>query len=212
MMGNNLMKVSRGTLIAILRDVDPVHVPVIAEVLMEQGINWLEVSMSEETKGLESVRILSREFGHSIHLGAGTVISNRLVDKAVSAGAAYIITPGWDRELVRYAVQQGVSVIPGVYSPSDIMQATAEGIEVLKLFPAASLGLDYIKNLFGPFPGIHLMAVGGIGRQNLLEYYKAGCMSFAIGSDLVPRGAAKEHLETIRKNASEYRRLMGELR
>lgn len=206
-----MMEITKGTLIAILRDVDSSHVSAIAEVLLEHGINWVEVSLSEETKGLDTVRILSREFGHNIHLGAGTVISNRLVDEAVDAGATYIITPGWDRELARYALQKSVNIIPGVYSPSDIMQATAEGISVLKLFPAGSLGVDYIKNLFGPFPNMHLMAVGGIGRQNMSEYYKAGCLSFAIGSDLVPRGASKDHLDLIRKNASEYQRLLEEL-
>lgn len=206
------MNITKGTLIAILRDVDPNHVSAVAEVLLENGIESVEVSLSEEAKGLDCVRILSREFGPDIHLGAGTVISNRLVDEAIDAGASYIITPGWDRELVRYALNNEISIIPGVYSPSDIMQASAEGIEVLKLFPAGSLGIDYIKNLFGPFPNIHLMAVGGIGRKNLAEYYRAGCLSFAIGSDLVPRGANGDHLGLIRKNALEYQRLLEELK
>lgn len=202
------MKPNKGEIIAIIRGVQPENILNITETLMEEGINWVEVSLSEEVSGLESLRVLAKEFGNDLQLGAGTVINSVQVDKAVEAGAKYIITPGWDRDLVRYVKQKAIHIFPGVYSPSDIMQAKNEGLEIFKLFPAGSLGIDYIKNLFGPFPGIHLMAVGGVDRKNIRDFYDAGCSSFAIGSDLVPRGAGKEQLVSIRKSALEYRKLM----
>ncbi len=194
----------KGTIIAILRGVNPADAPAIAGALKEEGINYIEVSLSDVENGLASVQALSESFGDSIHLGAGTVINEELVDRAIASGAKYIITPGWDRELVSYSLSKGVDVFPGVFSPGEILQAINLGILDVKLFPAGSMGPKYIKDLSGPFPQIKVMAVGGVSKQNMKEYIEAGCHSFAIGSDLVPRGATKNDLEQIRNNAKAF--------
>lgn len=206
------MNLQKSEIVAIIRGVAAENISSVAQTLLEEGISWMEVSLSEEGQGLACIRTLAEEFGESLQLGVGTVITPAQADRAIEAGAKFVITPGWDRELTRYVMGKDVPVLPGVFSPGEVMQAVADGVKVLKLFPAGSLGTDYVKALFGPFPQLHLMGVGGIGRKNMKEFYDAGCSSFGIGSDLVPRGAAQEHLEAIRQNAAEYVKLVQELR
>lgn len=198
------MDLEKGTIVAIIRGVDPTEVIDIQEALLEGGINWVEVSLSEEEKGLECIKILNENFGNKIHLGVGTVTSIAQAKKAIDAGARYIITPGWDKELAKEIKKLNVEILPGVFTPGEIMQALNLGINVVKLFPASNLGTDYIKNLKGPFPNINIMAVGGVSLDNIRDYYKSGCTSFGIGSDLVPRGATKKDRENIKRNAQKY--------
>jgi 2-dehydro-3-deoxyphosphogluconate aldolase / (4S)-4-hydroxy-2-oxoglutarate aldolase len=198
------MNIKKGTIVAIIRGVEPSEVIDIQEALIEGGVYWVEVSLSEEEKGLECIKMLNDRFGNEIHLGVGTVTTVEQAKKAIDAGATYIITPGWDKELMTEILDLNVDVFPGVFTPGEIMQALNLGIQVVKLFPASNLGPSYIKNLKGPFPNIDVMGVGGISLDNILEYYKAGCTSFGIGSDLVPRGATKADKEKIKDTAMKY--------
>lgn len=198
------MHIKKGTIVAIIRGVEPSEVVDIQEALIEGGINWVEVSLSEEEKGLECINRLNQKFGDEIHLGVGTVTTIEQAKKAIEAGAKYIITPGWDKELTKEINGLDVDVLPGVFTPGEIMQALNLGINVVKLFPVNNLGTGYIKNLKGPFPNIEIMGVGGISLENIQEYYNAGCTSFGIGSDLVPRGATKANKEQIKNNAMKY--------
>lgn len=192
------------TLISIIREVDPSDILAITECLLENGISWLEVSLSDEKKGLACIQKINDKYGEKVNLGVGTVIKREQVDKALEAGARYIITPGWDRELAEYVLSKDIMIFPGVYSPGEIMQAASLGIQTVKVFPAINLGLDYIKNIRGPFPHTEFMAVGGVNQDNIKDFKKAGYTYFAIGSNLVPQGATKSDLETIAKNASDY--------
>lgn len=195
-------------IVAIIRDVQPKDVSSVVRVLLEEGLSWIEVSLSEEEIGLESIRVLKEEFGERIRLGAGTVVHPLQVDKALTSGAQYFITPGWDRELIRYIRRKGVPVFPGVYTPGEVMQAVQEGIETVKLFPVCSMGTDYIRHLRGPFPNLRFMAVGGVNRVNLPDFLSVGCSSAAIGSELVPRGATTDCLDRIRSNVRAFLRLL----
>lgn len=191
-------------IVAIIRGVDPSEIIDIQKALIEGGINWVEVSLSEEEKGLECIKVLNQRFGKEIHLGVGTVKTIEQAKKAIKAGAKYIITPGWDKELIQEMKKLNVEILPGVFTPGEIMQALNLDINVVKLFPASNLGTSYIKNLKGPFPNLDIMAVGGISLENIREYYHAGCTSFGIGSDLVPRGATKADKDQIKNNAKKY--------
>lgn len=192
------------TVISIIRGVNSTDILDITECLLESGISWLEVSLSDEKKGLDCIKKINEKYGDQIHLGVGTVINEEQVDKAIEAGAQYIITPGWDKELVSYMLSKDITVFPGVYSPGEIMQATSLGIKTVKVFPAINLGMDYIKNIKGPFPDTKFMAVGGVNKDNIKDFKKAGFSYFAIGSNLVPQGATKKDLKSIKKSANEY--------
>lgn len=197
-------------LIAIIRDINPDDIIDIAKSLAKHGIKYMEISLSNEANGLECIRRLDAALGSEIRLGVGTVCSKAQVDASLSAGATYIITPGWDRELAQYVLEKDVEIYPGVFTPGEIMQAVSMGIETVKLFPAATLGTDYINNLRGPFPNVNFMAVGGIDQTNMKAYKDAGCSSFALGSSLIPRGSTKADTATIEANAKEFNQLLSE--
>lgn len=198
------------TIIAIIRGIEPDNIINITQGLIDAGITWLEVSLSDEENGLECIRRINQEFSDRVSLGAGTIVTDRQVDSSVAAGAKYVITPGWDRELANYVLSKKIAIFPGVFSPGEIMQASSLGIETVKLFPVVNLGSSYIKNLQGPFPNMKYMAVGGVNQENIKELRQAGCSYFAIGSDLVPRGATKLEVEKIKENAETFNQLLSE--
>ena len=100
--------------------------------------------------------------------------------------------------------QTFIEIIPVVFTPSEIMQAIQEKVDVVKLFPVNQLGTAYVKSLRRPFPVIQLIGVGGIDLKNIQNYYDAGCSSFAIGSELVPRGATLDDVKKIEEKARQY--------
>jgi len=197
-------------LIAIIRGVEPEHINDVTQALLEGGVNWLEVSLSDEEKGLKCIQKIQQTFGDHVNLGAGTVINEDQVDASLAAGATFIITPGWDKELAKYIQSKDVLIFPGVFSPGEIMQAARLGIKTVKLFPVVNTATGFIKNIKGPFPNLVFMAVGGVNKQNVNELAQAGCSYFAIGSDLVPRGATKQDKENIKESAKVYKSLLKE--
>ncbi|MDO6657416.1 bifunctional 4-hydroxy-2-oxoglutarate aldolase/2-dehydro-3-deoxy-phosphogluconate aldolase [Anaerobacillus sp. 1_MG-2023] len=195
-------------IISIVRDVERTEIKTVADSLLRGGIHRVEVSLSDEEKGFASLYKLCQNYRDEMEIGVGTVTSIEQADKAIEIGAKYIITPGWDKTLVEACLQKGYRVIPGVFTPGEIMQAQMIGIHQVKLFPASSLGEQYIRNIKGPFPKVSIMGVGGITLKNVRDYQDAGCDSFAIGSDLVPRGATKRDQDHIEKRAKAYERAL----
>ncbi|MCM3800177.1 bifunctional 4-hydroxy-2-oxoglutarate aldolase/2-dehydro-3-deoxy-phosphogluconate aldolase [Caldibacillus thermoamylovorans] len=196
--------IENGTIVAIIRGISPSEVIDIQEALLEGGVKWVEVSLSDEEKGLECIQRLNQRFGEEIHLGVGTVTTLEQAKKAIAIGAKYIITPGWNKELAKEITKLNINILPGVFTPGEIMEALEFNIEIVKLFPANNIGPSYIKNLHGPFPNLKIMAVGGISLDNMREYYKAGCTLFGIGSELVPRGATRADKTQITNNAKKF--------
>lgn len=192
-------------LLAIIRDVSAEDVVEIVNVLIEEGINDVEVSLSNEKKGLECIKELSKSFDKNIlYLGAGTVLTEKQIEQVIDAGGKYIITPGWNKELVKKALDKNLPVYPGVFTPGEIAEAYELGIEYFKVFPINGVNEAYVKALRGPFPSIKLMGVGGITPENIKYYTDLGVEYFGIGSDLVPRGATINDLDKIRVNARDF--------
>jgi 2-keto-3-deoxy-6-phosphogluconate aldolase len=124
--------------------------------------------------------------------------------QAKQAGAAYIITPAFDEDLIKAALKAGLPIFPGVFSPAEVMRALRLGLKQLKLFPAGDLGPSYVASLRGPFPEAEFIGVGGISLDNLAEFWRAGCRRFAVGSDMVPRGAVAADHEAVSARARAY--------
>ncbi len=152
----------------------------------------------------ESIRSISRELPEVL-LGAGTVLSVEQAKKALAAGAKFIVAPGFNPKVVDYVLGQGVPIIPGVSSPSEIEQALERGLEVLKFFPAgATGGLDYIKAVVGPYGGALFIPTGGVDPVNMKDYL-AHRNIFAIGGTWIAKDTmiASGKFDEITKLASE---------
>ena len=206
------MELKAGQLIAIIRDVAAVDVVEIGEALLAGGIDHVEVSLSSPQEGLECIRHLRAAMGDYLQLGAGTVTSEKAMMQAKQAGAAYIITPAFDEDLIKAALKAGLPIFPGVFSPAEVMRALRLGLKQLKLFPAGDLGPSYVASLRGPFPEAEFIGVGGISLDNLAVFWRAGCRRFAVGSDMVPRGAVAADCEVISARAHAYIEAVSRLR
>lgn len=191
-------------LVAILRDVQDSDAILIVETLINSGITELEVSLSSEEIGLKTLKAISDHFGNKVRLGVGTIVNMEQLKAALNAGAHFVITPAFDEEIVRYCIDHNIEIIPGVFTPSDVMRALNFGITTLKLFPANALPLTYIKSMSGPFPKAKYIAVGGVTIDTVTDYFDNGFIGVAPGNDLVNRGATKADLLMIESKAKAY--------
>ena len=141
----------------------------VADALRRGGINSIEVTL-RSADSLESIKKIKTEFP-DMTVGAGTVLSTKLADGAVASGADFIVTPGYDDEVVDYCIQKNIPIVPGCVTASEIQKAVKRGLRVLKFFPAElNGGIDAIKLLSGPFPEVKFIPTGGINFKNLGEY------------------------------------------
>lgn len=192
-------------LVAIIREVEPEQVSGIVRVLLEEGIHSLEISLSGEEMGFGCLERIQKEFaGEMLQLGAGTVTEKAQVNRLSDMGISFLLTPGYDDEIVSYALSMGIEVLPGVLTPTEVQQALKRGITRMKLFPADAYGMNYIKSLKGPFPQAEFVAVGGVREDNIKEFLRMGFQGVAIGSNLVPKRAGEKNLEEIRARARAY--------
>jgi 2-dehydro-3-deoxyphosphogluconate aldolase/(4S)-4-hydroxy-2-oxoglutarate aldolase len=137
----------------------------------------------------ESIRILCREVPE-ILVGAGTVLTMDQVDRAVAAGARFIVSPGFNPKIVDYCLERGIPVAPGISSASEIEMGLERGLSVLKFFPAGtSGGLEFLKALSAPFSGVQFMPTGGIAPDNLVEYLSFNRVH-AVGGTWIARETA----------------------
>ena len=156
----------------------------LAKAMIEGGIPCAEVTF-RTAAAEEAIRKMSEAFPEMM-IGAGTVINPELAEKAVNAGAKFIVSPGLNPATVEWCLERNIPVVPGVCTPSDIEKGLSYGLNVLKFFPAeASGGVNMLKNLAGPFPQVKFMTTGGISTANLAEYAKASNVLAIGGSWMV---------------------------
>lgn len=141
----------------------------LAQALCEGGLPCAEVTFRTDAAE-ESIRIMSEQFPQML-VGAGTVLTTEQVDRAVAAGAKFIVSPGLNPKVVKYCVDKGIPVTPGTCNPSDVEQAIELGLDVVKFFPAeAAGGLKMIKAMAAPYVGMKFMPTGGINAGNVRDY------------------------------------------
>lgn len=143
----------------------------LGQALMEGGLPCAEVTFRTGAAE-ESIRVMSEEFPEML-VGAGTVLTTQQVDRAVAAGAKFIVSPGINPVVAEYCVKKKIPIVPGTCTPSNIETALGFGLDVVKFFPAeAAGGLKYIKAVAAPYTGVRFMPTGGINADNVKEYLK----------------------------------------
>ena len=141
----------------------------LAEALIKGGLPCAEVTFRTEAAE-ESIRIMNKKYPDML-VGAGTVLTTEQVDRAVAAGAKFIVSPGFDPEIVDYCMEKNIPVFPGCVSPSEVAQAVKRGLKVVKFFPAEQAGgLAMLKAMAAPYTMLKFMPTGGINIKNLKEY------------------------------------------
>lgn len=192
-----LERLGREKVIAIVRGVGTEEIEAVAQALLAGGISCMEITVDHRTdEGREdtyrSIARLRERLGETVCLGAGTVLDETETERAVEAGADYIISPNLDQAVVRRTRELGKVSIPGAFTPSEAVQAARWGADIVKLFPAGLLDPAYIRALRGPLPHIPFCAVGGITPENAGDFLRAGCVSLGAGGNLVDLAAVRE--------------------
>ena len=179
-------RIRRHRLIAILRRVEPQELllDLVAE-LVADGVRVLEVTFDGASAAEDLVAVKQRLHGSDVMVGAGTIVSGERMDAALAAGAQFLVAPTLDLAIVAEAVDRGVPVIPGAYSPTEIALAWDSGATFVKVFPVSSLGPSHIRELRGPLRDIEMIATGGVDATNTAAYLEAGCVAVGVGGALV---------------------------
>jgi len=183
-------------LVAILRGVTPQRVHGVAEALFAAGFRAIEVPLNSP-EPLKSIEALAKHFGDRCLTGAGTVLTTQQADQVANAGGKLMVTPNTNPDVIARGVQQGLTVMPGFYTPSEGFAAIAAGAKYLKLFPASSGGIGHLQAMLAVLPKtIPVYAVGGVGAGNMSEWRKAGAAGFGLGSELFKPDFTDEEIAT----------------
>lgn len=175
----------------------------LGKALMEGGLPAAEVTF-RTAAAEESIRIMAENFP-DLFVGAGTVLTTEQVDRAVAAGAKFIVAPGFDPEIVKYCLDKDIPVCPGTQSPSEVTAAVKLGLDHVKFFPAErSGGLGMIKDMGAAFVNVKFMPTGGINATNVVEYLKSDKIFCCGGSWMVKGDMIKAgEFDKIREKVAE---------
>lgn len=164
-----------------VKDAEP-----LAKALCEGGLPCAEVTF-RTAAAQESIRIMTEAYPQMV-VGAGTVLTTEQVDRAVEAGAKFIVSPGFDPEIVDYCLEKGIPVMPGTVTPSEVAQCVKRGLKVVKFFPAEqSGGVAAIKAMGAAYVGLKFMPTGGINAKNIVSYLECDKI-FACGGSWMVKG------------------------
>lgn len=184
----------------------------LADALVEGGLPCAEVTFRTDAAE-ESIRLMAEKYPDML-VGAGTVLTIEQVDRAVGAGAKFIVSPGFDPEIVDYCLDKNIPVFPGCITPSEVAQAVKRGLKVVKFFPAEQAGgIAMIKAMAAPYTMVKFMPTGGINAKNLRSYLECDKIlccggSWMVKGDLIKAG----EFDKIREMTKEAVALAAEIR
>lgn len=185
----------------------------LGQALMDGGLPCAEVTFRTDAAE-ESIRVMAKEFPDML-VGAGTVLTIDQVDRAVNAGAKFIVSPGINPKVVEYCVKNNIPITPGTCNPTNVETAIEFGLDVVKFFPAeASGGLKFIKAIAAPYPQVKFMPTGGINEDNVRDYLKYDRIiacggSWMVKGDLIKAGDFDKICELTRNAADIVREIRG---
>lgn len=188
----------------------------LAKALCEGGLPCAEVTFRTDAAE-ESIRLMKEAYPQML-LGAGTVLAIGQVERAVDAGAKFIVSPGFDPEIVDYCLEKGIPVFPGCITPSEVAQAVKRGLKTVKFFPAEPFGgVSTIKALAAPYVGLKFMPTGGVNTGNLADYLRCESVlacggSWMVKGGLIDAGEFDKIAELTKEAAAMAKKILEEAR
>jgi 2-dehydro-3-deoxyphosphogluconate aldolase/(4S)-4-hydroxy-2-oxoglutarate aldolase len=162
------------------------------EAICEGGIPIVEITMTVPN-ALTAIRDVARQYGNEVLVGAGTVVSAEQASLSIDAGAAFLVSPGLSSAVLSAAQTCKKLAIPGVLTPTELMNAQESGARLIKIFPCGNVGgPKYLKSLKGPFPDSALIPTGGVNASNAADFIAAGAFALGVGADLVDTVALRD--------------------
>jgi 2-dehydro-3-deoxyphosphogluconate aldolase/(4S)-4-hydroxy-2-oxoglutarate aldolase len=200
----DLNRVLQTGIVAILRVPTSDQLAGVARALFEGGIDVIEVTFTVPN-ALEILAAVKKDLGNRVLLGMGTVLDPESARAALLAGAEFIVSPSLNLDVIRLCHRYDKVVMPGAFTPTEILAAWEAGADVVKVFPSDAVGPSYLKALRGPFPQIRLMPTGGVNLETLPEFIKAGACAVGVGGSVVePQAIRDGNFTRLRELAAQY--------
>jgi 2-dehydro-3-deoxyphosphogluconate aldolase/(4S)-4-hydroxy-2-oxoglutarate aldolase len=177
--------------VAVIRLTDPSQLRAVADALGAGGVRVLEVTMTVP-RAVALIEELATALPSEFLVGAGTVLDPDTARRVILAGARFVVSPVFRLPVVEMCRRHGVAVMPGCFTPTEILSAWDSGADIVKVFPATALGPGFFRDIRGPLPQLKLMPTGGVTRDNAGEWIRAGAVAIGVGSALIDRTAVKE--------------------
>lgn len=213
MMNEVLRKIGEVGIIPVVVLNDPKDAEPLAKALIDGGLPCAEVTFRTDAAE-ESIRIMTAKYPE-LFVGAGTVLTKEQVDRAIDAGAKFIVSPGLNPVVVQHCIDRGIAICPGVCTPSEIEMALGFGLDTVKFFPAEpSGGLGFIKAIAAPYTTLKFMPTGGISAGNVRDYLAYDRIlacggSWMVKGDLIRSGNFEKITELVREAAAIVKEVRG---
>jgi 2-dehydro-3-deoxyphosphogluconate aldolase/(4S)-4-hydroxy-2-oxoglutarate aldolase len=201
---SSLRRVLDSGIVAVVRTPESDQLVEVARALADGGVEVVEITMSVPN-ALDVLRQVRQALGDRLLLGAGTVLDAETARAVFLAGGEFIVAPTLNQDVIRLCRRYDKLVIPGAFTPTEILTAWEAGADIVKVFPADVVGPAFFKALRGPLPQIRLMPTGGVDLSTAADFLKAGACCLGIGSQLVePKAVAERNFDRIRSLARQY--------
>ncbi len=207
-----LLSILESGIVAVVRSPDSDQLVDVARALADGGVTTIEITMTVPD-ALDVLRKVRHSLGDRILLGAGTVLDTETARAVLLAGAEYIVAPTINLDVIRLCQRYNKIVMPGAFTPTEILTAWEAGADIVKVFPADVVGPAFFKAMRGPLPQIRLMPTGGVNLETAANFLKAGACCLGVGNQLVePKTVAEGNFDRIRDLAWRYVSIVKEVR
>jgi 2-dehydro-3-deoxyphosphogluconate aldolase/(4S)-4-hydroxy-2-oxoglutarate aldolase len=201
---HDLKRVLNCGIVAVVRSPDGHQLVDVAKALADGGVDVVEITMTVPN-ALDAVRQVRQALGDRLLLGAGTILDAETARAALLAGAEYLVAPTLNLDVIRLCRRYDKLVMPGAFTPTEILTAWEAGADIVKVFPADVVGPEFFKAVRAPLPQIKLMPTGGVDLKTAGDFLKAGACCLGVGSQLVePKAVAERNFDRIRDLARQY--------
>ena len=177
--------------VAVIRLADGARLREVAEALAAGGVTAIEVTMTVPN-AIEIIGELVRGLPATCQVGAGTVLDGDVAERVIAAGASFVVSPVLSYSVIETCRHHDVAVMPGCFTPTEILAASDAGADLVKVFPATALGPTFVKDIRGPLPNLRLMPTGGVTLDNAADWIRAGAIAVGVGNALVDRQAVAD--------------------
>jgi 2-dehydro-3-deoxyphosphogluconate aldolase/(4S)-4-hydroxy-2-oxoglutarate aldolase len=200
----DLSRVIESGIVAVIRSTSSDQLVDVARALYEGGVDVLEVTLTVP-HALEIIAALHKALGDKVLLGAGTVLDPETARAAFLAGAEFLVSPAVNLDVIRLGNRYDKLVMPGAFTPTEILTAWEAGAQIIKVFPADIGGPAYLKTLHGPLPQVRLLPTGGVNLDTIADFLKAGASAVGLGGALVePKAVQTGDMARIKSLAAQY--------
>lgn len=189
---NILQEILNRKAVAVLRIKEEDKLQQVIEAIYAGGISVAEITMTVPN-AIKLIGRMREKLDENIIIGVGSVLNSKTAEEAITAGARYVVSPVFKKDIIETAHKNDVPAMPGCFTPTEIYTAFETGADIVKVFPADVIGIDFFKAILAPLPYLKLMPTGGVSLTNAGDWLKAGACAVGIGSALLDSKAIHEN-------------------